>query len=274
MTISDETRAANPQMSDEFVRVYEESAHRITVPVSLAALDLTGGIGPGTRLLDIAAGAGALSVPAAERGAAVMAVDAAPGMVRRLEAKLAAFPSCEARVGDGERLNFPDGAFDATFSVFGVMTFSDWRKGLAEQARVTRIGGKGCVVTWREQPGGGPFMILLAALREVFPDRPVPPWPEGFTALSDPDRLSREMTEAGFAKVRVRQIEANWEGPAGQAYLNEVQDLYRYVGPYVALDHDLRIRVDEAMRAMTTEKAIDGKLRLTSPVVIAIGERE
>lgn len=56
MTISDDTRAANPQMSDEFARVYEESAHRITGPISLAALDMTGGIGPGTRWLDIAAG--------------------------------------------------------------------------------------------------------------------------------------------------------------------------------------------------------------------------
>lgn len=153
MTISDDTRAANPQMSDEFARVYEKSAHRITGPVSLAALDMTGGIGPGTRLLDIAAGAGALSVPAVERGATVMAVDVAPGMVRRLAANLTAFPSCEARLGDGEALDFPDGAFDATFSVFGVMTFSDWRKGLAEQARVTRNGGKGCVATWREKPG-------------------------------------------------------------------------------------------------------------------------
>ncbi|RYF24080.1 MAG: class I SAM-dependent methyltransferase [Oxalobacteraceae bacterium] len=260
-------------MSDEFARVYEESAHRITGPVSLAALDMTGGIGPGTRLLDIAAGAGALSVPAAERGATVMAVDVAPGMVRRLETNLTAFPSCEARLGDGEALDFPDGAFDATFSVFGVMTFSDWRKGLAEQARVTRNGGKGCVVTWREKPGGGPFMILFAALREVFPDRPAPPWPEGFTLLSDPDRLSREMVEAGYTKVSVHQISAVWEGPAGQAYLDEVQDLYRYVKPYVALDHHLRLQVDQAMRAMTTAKAVDGKLRLISPAVIAIGER-
>ncbi len=99
MTVTNEARSANPQMSDEFARIYEQAAHRITVPVSQAALDLNGDIGPGTLLLDIAAGAGALSVPAAKQGAAVMAVDVAPGMVRRLKAKLAA--SLPARPASG-----------------------------------------------------------------------------------------------------------------------------------------------------------------------------
>ena len=143
MTTSNNMHDANPQMGDEFARIYEAAANRITGPVSRAVLDLAGGIGAGTRLLDIAAGAGALSVPAAKRGAAVVAVDIAPGLVRRLQARLSGFPSCGAAVENGEDLNFPDGAFDATFSVFGVMNFADWRKGLAEQARGTGIGGQG-----------------------------------------------------------------------------------------------------------------------------------
>ena len=266
-------RVSNPLMSDDFARVYEETAHRITVPVSLAALDAVGGIGVGSRVLDIAAGAGALSLPAAERGADVVAVDVAPGMVKRLAAKLVGFATCEARVGDGEMLDLPEGSFDATFSIFGVMTFADWRKGLNEQARMTRPRGKGCVVTWHEPPGGGPFQILFAALRTVFPDRPAPPWPEGFAALSDPDRLTDEMTKAGFAEVIVQQIEAVWEGPVGQAYLDEMRELHQYVRPYMALDDDHRARVNDAIRTLTTERAVDGKMRLTSPVLIAVGVR-
>jgi hypothetical protein len=65
------SRANNPQMGDDFVSVYEATAHRITGPVSNIALDLVG-VGPGTRILDIAAGAGALSGPATERGATVL----------------------------------------------------------------------------------------------------------------------------------------------------------------------------------------------------------
>ena len=46
--------ANNPQMGDDFAAVYEATAHRITGPVSNTALDLVG-VGPGTRILDIAA---------------------------------------------------------------------------------------------------------------------------------------------------------------------------------------------------------------------------
>ena len=43
---------------------------------------------------------------------------------------------------NGEALTVPDASFDAAFSIFGVMLFSDWRRGLREQARVLRSGGK------------------------------------------------------------------------------------------------------------------------------------
>src|SRR6516165_7182483 len=150
------SRANNPQMGDDFAAVYEANAHRITGPVSNTALDIVD-VGPSTRILDIAAGAGALSGPAAERGAAVLATDIAPGMVRRLLERLRPFHRCEAREMDGEALAVPDANFDAAFSIFGVILFSDWRRGLREQARVLRSGGKACVATWGKPPGGGPF---------------------------------------------------------------------------------------------------------------------
>ena len=267
------SRANNPQMSDDFARVYEETAHRITVPVSLAALDAVGKIGGGTRVLDVAAGAGALSISAAERGASVTAIDIAPGMVRRLAEKLNGFRGCKVREMDGEALDLADDAFDATFSIFGTMTFTDWRKGLSEQARVTRRGGKGCVVTWRKPPGGGPFQIMISALGSVIPDRPAPAWPEGFFALSDPDRLKSELEHAGFTDVAVAQIEKVWEGPVGDAYLQELRELHQYIRPYAALDPDTRAKVDEAIRSLTIGKGEGGRMRLPSPVLIAVGSR-
>jgi len=90
-------------MGDHFAAVYEATAHRTTGPVSNTALVLVG-VGPGTRILDIAAGAGALSGPAAERGPTVLAIDIAPGMVRRLAERLRPFRRCEARQMNGEAL--------------------------------------------------------------------------------------------------------------------------------------------------------------------------
>jgi SAM-dependent methyltransferase len=207
--VAAEPETDSPEMGDHFAAVYEATAHRITGPVSNTALSLVG-VGPGTRILDIAAGAGALSGPAAERGARVLATDVAPGMVRRLAERLRPFRQCEARQMNGEVLTVPDASFDAAFSIFGVMLFSDWRRGLREQARVLRSGGKACVATLGEPPGGGPFIAMGAALRSVFPDLSPPLPPSGMLALSDPDRLSAEMSAAGLASIEVQRPKAKF----------------------------------------------------------------
>lgn len=266
------SRAANPQMSDDFARVYQESAHRITEPVSVAALEMVG-VGPSTRLLDIAAGAGTLSIPAAEKGARVVATDVAPGMVRRLAERLRTFPGCEAREMDGEALAFGDQSFDAAFSMFGVMLFSDWRRGLREQARVLRTGGKGCVATWRNPPGGGPFVLMASALRSVFPDRPSPPPPEGMAVLSDPGRLEAEMRASGFDQVEVRELQSTWKGPAGDAYFEETEALHRYMRPYAALDESGRAQVKSVIRSLLDERTVQGTVELSSAVLVAVGTR-
>ncbi|WP_454851729.1 class I SAM-dependent methyltransferase [Rhizobium binxianense] len=113
----------HPHMTDDFARVYEMTANRNTGQIAAAALDRVGDIGWGKRVLDIAAGAGALSVPAALRGAAVLAVDNAPGMVNLLSKRLAPFPASGARLMDGQKLALEDEGFDATFSLIGASIF-------------------------------------------------------------------------------------------------------------------------------------------------------
>src|SRR3546814_13231114 len=78
-------------------------------------------------------------------------------------------PNVEARVMDGQALALEDASFDAVFSIFGVIMFPDWRKGLAEMARVTRPGGQGVIVTWREH-GAATFLLLGQIRRKLFPE--------------------------------------------------------------------------------------------------------
>lgn len=263
----------HPHMSDEFAHVYEMTANRNTGQVAAIALDRVGSVGWGTRLLDIAAGAGALSIPAALRGASVLAVDNAPGMVNLLKQRLAPFPSSEARLMDGQHLALEDGAFDVTFSLFGASIFPDWRRGLAEQARVTRPDGKVCIATWRTPPGGGPFMIMMQALRSVFPDAPPPAAPEGFLVLSDPSRLADEMKNVGLPFVEVEEVQTVWEGPSGRAYLDALKDLHGYIGVYAQLDNDQRPRVDAAILDIVDGLAVDGKIILRATAVLAVATR-
>jgi ubiquinone/menaquinone biosynthesis C-methylase UbiE len=114
-------------MTLAFAKAYELVATRLTAPISLKALDAVGRVDRNTRLLDIGAGAGALSIPATHIGAQVTAVDIAPGMIELLRERLYAFPSASVELMNGEKLDFYDGAFDTAISVFGISLFQKWK---------------------------------------------------------------------------------------------------------------------------------------------------
>ncbi|MBP0615766.1 methyltransferase domain-containing protein [Jiella sp. KSK16Y-1] len=261
----------HPHQTDDFARVYERTANRNTGQIAATALDRISNIHFGTRILDIAAGAGALSVPAALAGASVLAVDNAPGMVKLLSERLAPFPSSSARLMDGQALALEDASFDATFSLLGASLFSDWRQGLMEQTRVTRSGGKACVATWPKLPGGGPFLVMAEALRATFPDMAPPAPPPGAIALADPDRLRAELEETGLTAVQIEEFEIAWEGPAGEAYLEDVGELHRNMAVYAALSKEDQRRVDEAILSIVDRIRTGDRVILRSPVLLAVG---
>ncbi len=93
------------------------------------------GIGPGTRVLDVAAGTGNVAVRAAEAGAEVVASDLTPENLAAGRAAAAARGiELEWVEADAEALPFADGAFDVVTSAFGVMFAPDHRVGSARAA--------------------------------------------------------------------------------------------------------------------------------------------
>ena len=268
-----ETTDTKSFLGAEFALTYEASAERLTGAFSRAALAMVGGIGPGVRVLDVAAGTGQLSVPAAEAGAHVLGTDLAPGMVARMAERLRPYPDCKALVMDGEQLNVADDSFDVAFSIFGVIVYSDWRKGLRELARVVRPGGQGCVATWGDPRGGGPFVLLTQALQSVFPDRPSPPPREAFQVLSSPDTLVAEMHAAGFDGIEVKAVEAVWASPVGDGYIADTEDLYSYIPPYARLSATERDLVRAKLIELADESTVNGRVELHSTALIAVGRR-
>src|SRR3970282_2172858 len=76
----------------------------------------------GMRFLDVAAGSGALSIPAARLGAQVLATDQSPVMLELLRARAHKEGlTVETHVMDGHALELPDNSFDVVGSQFGVM---------------------------------------------------------------------------------------------------------------------------------------------------------
>lgn len=187
---------------DEAARHYEETAHPFTSQYAEAALARVP-LRPGERVLDVAAGTGALALAAARTGATVLATDFSAGMVERVKA--AGLPNVEARVMDGQALDLPDASFDAVFSIFGVIMFPDWRKGLSEMARVTRPGGHGVVAIWQTR-GAATFLLLGQIRAKLFPDRQGMSMPGGVLAMSDPGDFARELETAGYRDPRIEAV--------------------------------------------------------------------
>lgn len=118
-------------------RVYDRLAEVVAeaCPVSLA----------GALVLDLGAGTGAATRAAERRGAKVVAVDLAIGM---LTAEAAARPP--AAVADVLALPFVEGAFDAVLAAFSLNHVGDAVTGLREAVRVLRPGGGLVVATYAD----------------------------------------------------------------------------------------------------------------------------
>ena len=87
---------------------------------------------------DPACGTGAVAERAAAGGAQVTGIDLAPALIETARERAAELGlSIDYRVGDCERLDFPDESFDALSSTFGVMFAPDDEATARELARLT-----------------------------------------------------------------------------------------------------------------------------------------
>ena len=156
----------------------------------------------GTRVLDVAAGPGTLTLLAAQAGCSVSSIDFSPEMVKNLEQRLkAAALEADVRLGDGQALPWSDREFDAAFSMFGLMFFPDRARGFRELYRTLKPGGIAVVSSWA--PFHGIFASIMAAMREVLPDIP---FGSGKGPLGDAAEFATEFAAAGFQDVTVTPV--------------------------------------------------------------------
>jgi ubiquinone/menaquinone biosynthesis C-methylase UbiE len=254
----------NPDHWDMAAQHYEKTAHPFTAryaEAALARMSLT----RASRVLDVAAGTGALALLAARTGAQVLATDFSPGMVARIAA--AGLPNVEARVMDGQELALDDASFDAVFSIFGVIMFPDWRKGLAEMARVTRPGGFGVVATWQDR-GAATFLLLGQIRRTLFPERDGMTMPEAVKALSQPADFADAMIDAGYRDPQIEHVTHDYE--LDVAALACPDTLFGMSPDWTSLDDAEKAAVINEARRMAGDRPI---LPVPSTALIAIAQR-
>ncbi|MCS7013496.1 MAG: class I SAM-dependent methyltransferase [Chloroherpetonaceae bacterium] len=98
--------------------------------------------GKHSKLLDVGAGAGRITIPIAIAGCEVTALDCEPKMLEELERQVREFSlHITTVVGDAAKLPFADNTFDAVFTSNVLHLVPQWEKALDEAIRVMKFGG-------------------------------------------------------------------------------------------------------------------------------------
>ncbi len=130
-----------------------ERARPTYPPEVVTALAHALGIGPGRRVLDLAAGTGKLTRLLAATGADVVAVEPLAAM---RQAFAVAVAGVEVLDGTAEAIPLPDASVDAV-TVAQAFHWFDPPRALAEMARVLRLGG-GLALVWNERDESVPWV--------------------------------------------------------------------------------------------------------------------
>jgi pimeloyl-ACP methyl ester carboxylesterase/ubiquinone/menaquinone biosynthesis C-methylase UbiE len=238
------------------------------------------GLRPGMRFLDVAAGSGALSIPAARLGAEVLATDLSPVMLDLLEQRARQEGlALKTRVMDGHALDLADNSFDMAGSQFGVMLFPDMPKGISEMARVVKPGGRVLMNVYGDPRKIEFFGFFMRAIRSVRPDftgPPMDPPPLPFQ-LQNPDRLHRELSVAGLNGVTVETITEALEFQAGKDlwdWLVRSNPIVEMVLGELNLTSSDRDAIRLALETFVRERAGGvGSAVLTNPINIGTGTK-
>jgi ubiquinone/menaquinone biosynthesis C-methylase UbiE len=273
-----EEHAAPPEAWDAIAEGYDRYVAPQEVGVANEALRLVG-LEAGEQFLDVAAGPGGLSLPAARLGAEVLATDWSRAMIERFEVRAdhEGLRNVEGRVMDCHALDLPDDSFDVTGSQFGVMLVPDQARALREMVRVTKPGGRVLLVAYGFPAELDFLQIFLGALTAVTPDFPGladDPPPLEFQ-LADPEVLRQRLADAGLRDVRIERTAERPAFASGQ----EMWDWVYYGNPIsdvilAAINEDQRARLREVLDGMLRERAgTDGRALLTNAVNVGVGTK-
>jgi SAM-dependent methyltransferase len=228
-------------------------------------------IPPGTRLLDVACGAGQLILPAARKGIQVTGLDLAANLTWQARTK-AADEGLEIQVdeGDAEDLPYPDSSFDVVMSLIGAMFAPRPELVASEMCRVCRPGGTIIMGNWTPEGHVGQMFEVIGMH--------VPPPPQYPSPLLWGDETTcRQRLGVGVRELKITRYMYPFEYPFAP---EKVVDFYiEYYGPtnraYGSLDDASRKALHDDLTALWTRnnRATDGTTRVLAEYIEVIGTR-
>lgn len=237
---------------------FQEQLDRQIEPLGLEAMRILAPM-PGQSILDVGCGCGQTSMELAVRVGAsgsVLGVDISLPMLEVAHRRLIAHPlgGLEFRQADAQSADLGAQVFDAVYSRFGVMFFSDPVAAFVNIRRCLKRGGRMVFVCWRPLQDNPwmqiPFQAALPLLPPAAPSDPTTPSDPaapGPFAFADPDRVRAILASAGFSSVSTLAFDTL----IGGGDLDETLALTLRIGPLGAAlrEHpECKGRVEAAVR--------------------------
>jgi SAM-dependent methyltransferase len=205
---------------------YPKLAVDLVAPLGPVLVQATS-IGPGDRVLDVAAGTGNAAIPAAQTGASVVASDLVPELLESGRA-LAAEQGVELewREGNAHALPFGDNEFDVVMSCIGVMFAPFHEQAADELVRVTKPGGRIGLINWTPE---GHIGQLFATMKPHMP--PPPPGAQPPPLWGQEDHVRELFGDRVTDLVTERRTLPVHHFPDGAAFRDYFKAVY---GPTIA----------------------------------------
>jgi 2-polyprenyl-3-methyl-5-hydroxy-6-metoxy-1,4-benzoquinol methylase len=228
-------------------------------------------IPPGTRMLDVACGAGQISISAARAGAKVTGLDLAANLIEQARARaLAENVDVQFDEGDAEALPYDDGSFDLVVSLIGAIFAPRPERVAAELLRVCRSGGRIVMANWTPEGHVGQMFKIIGKYVPS-PALMAPPmkWGEEATV--------RERLGHGLSKLNTTRRMYLMNYPFSPA---EVVEFFRvYYGPtnraFASLDEEAQSSLRRDLERLWTvnNRASDGSTQIEAEYLEVDGIR-
>lgn len=209
----------------------------------------------GMRVLDVACGAGNLSLPAARAGAEVTGVDIAEYLIEQARANAAGENlKIQFDVGDAENLSYDDASFDVVVTMFGAMFAPRPELVAAELKRVCRSNGRIAMANWTPTGFVGQMFKLTG--------KHVPPPNVPSPVLWGDEAAVNERFKDGIADLKTTRRKITLKFPFSP--IETVEHFRTFYGPtqmaFKALDSSGQAALQHDLEELWTEnnQATDG----------------